>query len=114
MTTAWYKSPLVWSFIIVGILSSVYQMEEKDSMDPVVGTYAPPPITRRQIRDSLRHQSNSVFRTRNYQRGRNINLYEVELYVDGKWIKVSRAKIRNLPSIETEDWEEVYDQVEGK
>lgn len=114
--TKWYQSPLVWSTIIVGVFSSYYYAD-KPEWAPIEGTPCPSPITRRmRVHDSITQlRMNGLIPTGHRRKASNTTiLYETEVYINGKWIKVQQVRIKGLPQQDERDIDEVWDEMEGK
>ncbi len=114
MQKPWYRYPLIWSVIIVGTLLAVY---EEPDQKKVEGTYVPYPYTNRARKSDSMAQLRALdtHRTKHLHKASNTTiLYETEIYLDGKWIKVQQIKIKNFPQPEERDAQEIYDECEGK
>lgn len=104
------KSPYFWVCLIVGGALAFYREPE---VVPYEGTYAPYPITDRMRRhDSLSQLRDKNPRVRTEPQNTQ-TLYEVEAYIDGKWVKIQKLKIKGLEKEEVNP-DLIYDQMEGK
>ena len=111
----WYQSPIVWAGIILCLFTLAGQMGEQENTKAVEGVYVKPPLTRRQIRDSLQQGANDSQGTRHRRRATTTKkFYEVEMYIDGKWVKVQQMKIKGFPEPEEIDEDMIFDDYEGK